>query len=124
MTVSKFLALACVTVAAVLALQCSKSSSTPTQPTTQGPPPLTATPSSVSVSANTSQDVTVSGGMPPYAISGAPSAIATAQLLNSDSAMAIVHIVGVTVASVSTSVVINDNTASTPKSVSIPVTVH
>ncbi len=110
---------------ALVALHCSKSSSSPTQPPYSTPPPsLNAAPPSVTVGAGTSQDVTVSGGMPPYTISTPPSSNATAQLQNADSASAIVHITGVTVASVSTSVVIRDNTVSSPKSVSIPITVH
>jgi hypothetical protein len=62
--------------------------------------------------------------MPPYVISTAPNGNATAQLQSPDSASTIVHITGVTVASVSTSVVIRDNNTSSPKSVTIPITVH
>ena len=110
---------------ALVALHCSKNSSSPTQPPSSTPPPsLNAAPSSVALGAGGSQDVTVSGGKPPYAIASPPNANATAQLQNADSASAIVHITGVSIASVSTSVVIRDNTASSPKSVSIPITVH
>lgn len=126
MSMRGFFSIVVITALAAVAFNCSKSSSSPTQPTTSAPPPpsLTAAPPSVSVGAGTSQDVTVSGGMPPYTIATPPGANATAQLQNADSASAIVHITGVSIASVSTSVVIRDNTASSPKSVSIPITVH
>jgi len=125
MKVSRTLSILLVAAVTVVALHCSKSSGSPTQPATPATPStLNAAPPSVTLSANTSQNVTISGGAPPYSISSAPSAIATAQISNADSAMAIIHIVGVTVASVSTSVVIKDNTTPAPKSVTIPITVQ
>ncbi len=124
MAASRIFSLVLVAGITIVALHCSKSSSPTQPPNTPAVPSLNATPSSATVSVGTSQNVSVSGGAPPYAISASPSAIATAQILNADSAIAIIQITGVTVASVSTSVVIRDNTTTTPKSVTIPITVQ
>ena len=107
----------------LVAIRCSKNAA-PTQPQQSTVPQLTAVPSSVAVGVGVSQNVTISGGTPPYDIASPPSSIATAQLLNRDSLSASVQIVGVTVASVGTAVTIKDNSASTPKTVTVPITVH
>jgi len=111
-------------VATVLALNCSKSSSPTQPPPTSQTPQLTATPPSAIVGAGATTSVVVSGGNPPYAISSPPSSIATAFLLNPDSLIATIQITGVTVASVSTAVMVRDNTASAPKTVTVPITVQ
>jgi hypothetical protein len=103
---------------------CSKNSS-PTQPQQQPTvTKLVAAPPSVTVGAGISMDVAVSGGTPPYSVTTAPSAIATAQLLNPDSAISIIHITGVSVATASTAVTIKDNSAASAKTVTIPIGVH
>ena len=78
----------------------------------------------MTVGAGLSEDVAVGGGTPPYSVTTAPSAIATAQLLYPDSAVSYVHITGVTVATASTAVTIKDNSAATAKTVTIPIGVH
>ena len=103
-----------------LALNCMKSSS-PMQPALG--PQLDAIPASVIVHVGTSQTVTISGGTPPYGIETPPGPIATALLTNADSASASIQITGVTVASVSTAVVIKDSSAVT-KTVDIPIRVQ
>lgn len=110
---------------AIAAAGCSKSSA-PTQPQQQQPPApkLVAVPPSASVGVGTSQTIIISGGTPPYAIGSAPSAIATAQLLNPDSMIVSLQITGVTVASVSTAVTVNDHTLSQVKSVTVPIQVR
>jgi hypothetical protein len=100
-----------------------KKDEAPTQ-TQQVAPQLSAVPPSVTVGAGLSQNVLVSGGTPPYAIAAAPSAIATARLLNPDSLVATIQITGVTVASVATAVAIRDNSAPTQKTVTVPVRVQ
>ena len=110
--------------AAMVYSACSKNSS-PTQPQQQTTvTQLVAAPPSVTVGAGISMDVAVSGGSPPYSLTSAPSAIATAQLSNPDSAISYVHITGVTVATASTSVTIKDNSAATARAVTIPIGVH
>jgi hypothetical protein len=102
-------------------IHCSKDSS-PTQ--AHVGPQLNAVPSAVTVGVGVSQTVAVSGGTPPYGIEAAPSTIATAVLLNPDSATSSVQITGVTVASVSTAVTIKDNSTSETKTVTIPIRVQ
>ena len=103
---------------------CSKDSSPPpTQPQLNTPPSLSAVPPSVSVGIGGVQHVNVSGGTPPYSIAAGPSTIATVDLSNADSSIAVLKIMGVTVASVPTTVTVKDNTPSVPKTVSVPVTV-
>jgi hypothetical protein len=80
-------------------------------------------PPSVAVGIGGVQHVNVSGGMPPYSIATGPAAIATVELSNADSMSAVLKIMGVTAASVPTSVTVKDNTPSRPKTVSVPVTV-
>ncbi len=122
---SKLLSIIIAAAFVFVALDCSKSSNSPTQPSTSNPPPsLNAAPPSVTVAVGAHQSVTVSGGTPPYAIVTAPNSTATALLVNADSATAILQITGVTVASVSTSVVVKDNTMSTAKSVTVPINVQ
>ncbi len=110
--------------AAMVYSACSKNSS-PTQPQQQTTvTQLVAAPPSVTVGAGISEDVAVGGGTPPYSVTTAPSAIATAQLLYPDSAVSYVHITGVTVATASTAVTIKDNSAATAKTVTIPIGVQ
>ena len=106
-----------------VAIRCSKSDA-PTQPKQSTGPQLTAVPTSVAVGVGGAQNVTVSGGTPPYDVASAPSSIATVQLINRDSLAATLQIMGVTVASVGTSVTVKDNSSSSPKSVTIPISVH
>ncbi|HTY58985.1 MAG TPA: hypothetical protein VMF59_09210 [Bacteroidota bacterium] len=103
---------------------CSKDSTAPpTQPQVGAPAGLSAVPPTVAVGIGGIQHVNVTGGTPPYSIASAPGAIATADIANADSSIAVLKITGVTVASVATSVVVRDNTPSSPKTVSIPITV-
>lgn len=102
---------------------CSKNDSPPTQPQVNASSGLAAVPPSVSVGIGGVQHVNVSGGMPPYSIATGPGSIATADLSNADSAIAVLKIMGVTVASAPTTVTVKDNTPSAPKTVSIPITV-
>lgn len=103
------------------AVHCSKSSS-PTQPSVG--PQLTAVPASVTLTVGTSQTVAISGGTPPYSVSSYPSSIATAQLLSADSTVATIQITGVSVASVSTAVTIQDHSPTPVKSVNVPIRVQ
>lgn len=100
---------------------CKKDSSSPTQPPTTTPQ-LTAVPPSASVGVGASQIVTISGGRPPYTISGPPTSSATASLAHPESVVTTLTITGVTVASTSTSVTVDDSASS--KKVTIPITVH
>jgi hypothetical protein len=103
---------------------CSKDSSTgPTQPQVTVTPRLSAVPPTVSVGIGGVQHVSVSGGTPPYSIASGPSLIASAALSNADSSIAVLQIMGVTTASVPTAVTVKDNSPSTPKTVSISITV-
>jgi hypothetical protein len=70
------------------------------------------------------QTVSISGGKPPYSISGPPGASATALLLSPDSVVATLQISGVSVASVSTAVTVQDNTPSLARIVTVPVKVQ
>ena len=126
MKASRIFSLALVVSVTVFALHCSKSSSSPTQPMTPTPPPpsLIAVPTSASITVGATENVTVSGGTPPYLISSAPGSIATASILNPDSVATFIHITGVTVSSVSTAVVIRDNSNPTPRTVSVPIIVQ
>ena len=103
---------------------CSKDSTAPpTQPQVGAPAGLYAVPPTVAVGIGGVQHVNVTGGTPPYSIASGPGAIAAADLANADSSVAVLKITGVTVASVATSVVVKDNTPSSPKTVSISVMV-
>jgi hypothetical protein len=114
----------CIVAALIMgAAACSKNDLPPTQPQVGAPAVLAAVPPSVAVGIGGVQHVNVSGGMPPYSITTGPGSIATADLSNADSAVAILKIMGVTVASAPTTVTVRDNTPSAPKSVSIPITV-
>ena len=106
----------------IAAASCSKNSGSPTQPNTPPPPQLSAVPPSVSLTAGGSQNVDISGGTPPYSIAGGPGAIATAALTVSDSVVGVLHIMGVSIASVSTTVTVRDSGG--VKSVTIPISVH
>ena len=108
----------------MLPCACSKSDSSPTSSSPPNNQSLTAIPSFASVGVGTSQSVSIGGGTPPYAISTAPTGIATAQLLNSDSLVATLSITGVSVASVGTAVTVRDNSASPAKTVTVPISVH
>lgn len=102
---------------------CSNSNS-PTQPPPPPTPELTVSPASAVVTVGGVQNVSVSGGTPPYAIQSQPSAIATAQLLNPDSLVATLKITGVSVASTSTSVTVRDNSPPPAKLATVPIVVH
>lgn len=108
---------------ALLGGSCSDKGS-PTQPPPPPGPQLTVSSSSAIVTVGTSQNITVSGGTPPYGIQSAPAPIATAQLLNPDSLIATLKITGVTVASTSTSVTVKDNSTPTAKTATIGIQVH
>jgi len=95
----------------------------PTQPPMENQAVLYAVPPWVSVGIGGIQHVNVSGGVPPYTITSEPGAIATVSIADADSAIAVLKIMGVAAASASTSVTVRDNTPSSPKTVSIPVTV-
>jgi hypothetical protein len=107
---------------------CSKDSSAPpTYPQQTYTPPatgLTAAPLAVSLGIGVVQHVTVSGGMAPYMISAAPNATATAVLVNPDSSVADLKITGASVDYYSTVVTVRDNTPTTPKTVSVTITVN
>ncbi len=105
----------------IVAIECNKNNS-PTQPQQTPGPQLNAVPSSALVGAGGSENIAVSGGIPPYSIASPPGSIATAQLLNPDSIVTTLKITGVSVASVSTAVVIRDSAAA--KTVRIPITVR
>lgn len=110
----------------IVAGNCSNNSS-PTQPQQQNPPPaplLTAVPPSASVTAGGEQNISISGGVPPYGILSPPNSIAAAQLVNPDSLIATLQITGVTVASVSTAVTVKDNSTPSPKVVTVPIRVQ
>lgn len=102
---------------------CSKTDSPPTQPQISTTAGLAAVPPSVAVGIGGVQNVNVSGGMPPYSIATGPSSIATAAISNADSTIAVLKIMGVTVASAPTTVTVRDNTPSAPKTVSISISV-
>ena len=109
---------------------CSKDSSAPPtypQQSYNPPPPasgLTAAPLSVSLGIGVVQHVTVSGGMSPYSISVGPNATATAVLVNPDSSVVDLKITGASVDYYSTVVTVKDNTPTTPKTVSVTITVN
>jgi len=103
---------------------CSKQGSgPPTQPQTDNQGVLYAVPPWVSVGIGGVQHVNVSGGVPPYSIASGPGAIATVSIADADSSIAVLKIMGVTAASAPTSVTVRDNTPSSPKTVSVPVSV-
>ena len=111
--------------AAVLLVFCScaKNAGPPTEPP---PPPanvLAAVPTWVAVGIGGIQHVKVSGGTPPYVIAQGPNATATVEIADADSTVAVLKITGVTPSPSNTQVTVRDNTPSTPKSVTIPVTV-
>jgi hypothetical protein len=90
------------------------------QPTQQG---LSAVPSTVSVSSSQSRNVSISGGIQPYAIVQAPSAsLASATIVDANRDTIVLSISGVTTATGSTAVVVRDATTPQPKSVSIAIT--
>jgi hypothetical protein len=121
---SRLMLSACLVAAMAVATGCSKdSASSPTQPQINPPTGLSAVPPVVSVGIGGVQHVNVGGGTPPYVIMAGPSTIATVDMTNADSTVAILKIMGVTVASTPTSVTVRDNTTPTPKTVSVPVTV-
>jgi hypothetical protein len=96
----------------------------PQAPAGTSTPGLTAQPSSVTIGVGTSTSVSISGGKPPYSIAVSPDARATAQLVNADSAVATLQISGVSVASPSTAVTIQDNSAAPPLTVAVPIKVQ
>jgi hypothetical protein len=81
-------------------------------------------PLSISLGVGGVQHVSVSGGTPPYSISAAPNATASAVLSNADSTVADLKITGMSVDYYSTAVTVKDNTASSPRTVSVAVTVN
>ena len=97
-------------------------------PASSPPPPntpsLTAVPSFANVAIGMSENLSISGGTPPYAIAAGPAGIATAQLLNSDSLVATLRITGVSIASGGTSVTVRDNSTSSLKTVTVPIAVR
>jgi hypothetical protein len=107
---------------------CSKDSSAPpTYPQQTYTPPaagLSAVPLTVTLGIGGVQDVSVSGGMPPYVISAGPNATAMAVLVNPDSAVADLRIMGAGIDYYSTAVTVKDNTPATPKTVTVTVTVN
>jgi hypothetical protein len=108
----------------LVALDCGKNDA-PTAPTQTAPASqLAAVPASVIVAAGAVQTVKVSGGTPPYAIAASPSSIANVALDNADSLSTILRITGITVASAPTSVIVKDNSPSTPKTVTVPISVR
>ena len=110
----------------IVALDCGRNDAptAPPTPASSSGGQLTANPSSVAVAVGATQTVIVSGGIPPYAIATAPSAIASAQLVNLDSVSAMLRVTGITIASAPTSVIVKDNTVSAPRMVTVPITVH
>jgi hypothetical protein len=81
-------------------------------------------PLSVSLGIGAVQHVNVSGGKPPYSISAGPNATAAAVLSNADSSIADLKITGMSVDYYSTAVTVKDNTPTTPRTVSVTVTVN
>jgi hypothetical protein len=110
--------------ALVVAAGGCKTNDAPTQPPTSPGPQLSAVPSSIRVAVGIAQNVTVSGGTPPYDIVSGPTAIAAAVLFNRDSLVATIQITGVSVASVSTAVTIRDASPSVAKTVRVPISVQ
>ena len=101
---------------------CSKDSPPPpTQPVAVDTTFLYAVPPWVAVSNGGIQHVIISGGNPPYSIASGPASIATVEISNADSTIAVLKITGAAVSAETTAVTIRDNTRLTPKKVSIPI---
>jgi hypothetical protein len=101
---------------------CSKNSAPPpTQPIVVDTTILYAVPPWVAVSNGGIQHVSVSGGNPPYSIASGPASIATVEIANADSAIAVLKITGAAVSAETTAVTVRDNTRSSPKTVSISI---
>lgn len=101
---------------------CSKNSpSPPTQPVAVDTTFLYAVPPWVAVSNGGIQHVSISGGNPPYVIASGPASIATVEISNADSTVAILKVTGAATSAETTAVTVRDNTRLSPKTVSIPI---
>lgn len=119
-------AVACSIVAvcgSILLIGCKRDES-PVGEARQPGQPLTATPSSVTVSIGTVQDVAISDGVPPYQIVSQPAPIASAQMLQGDSSIAVARVTGVSAASAAASLTVKDSSTPEARTVVIPVSVH
>lgn len=110
-------------VAMLVVSGCTKESVAPTQPKAPQLVGLSAVPPVVAVGIGGVQHVNVGGGIPPYVIVQGPRPIATVDISDADSSIAILKIMGVTVDSIPTAVTVRDNTSPLPRTVSVPVTV-